>query len=193
MLTVVAKNIHQGADRIRTGTAAWIITDRGIQGDVHNLFHDLDDVLFIGRKLFHGHGLGVIATVQHQSPFETIHQSELVGRDTHRPHLFKKGFLDRLADPPNGIGNELDILVHVKTLGCLVKTDIAFINQIQQGQSSPLVLAGDRDHKAKVTPNEPLEGRFTNFLRFAGPDNRQQGLFLLLRKSRVTIQVAKIK
>ena len=39
---------------------------------------------------------------------------------------------DRLTDPPDGVGNELDVLVGIKLLGGLNQADVPFIDQIQE-------------------------------------------------------------
>ena len=57
---------------------------------------------------------------------------------------------DGLADPPDGVGDELDALVGVELPGRGEEPDVAFADQIGEREPAVLVFLGDRDDEAEV-------------------------------------------
>ena len=66
---------------------------------------------------------------------------------------------DGLADPPRGVGRELEALAPVELLDGVDQAEVALLDQVQEGQSRRLVLLGDRHHQAQVGRHEGLLGR----------------------------------
>ena len=65
---------------------------------------------------------------------------------------------DGLPDPPRGIRGELEPPAPVEQLDGPHQADVAFLDQVQEGQALALVLPGDRHDQAEVGPDEPLPG-----------------------------------
>ena len=61
---------------------------------------------------------------------------------------------DRLADPPGGVGRELEALAPVELLHRVHQAQVALLDQVQQRQPGRLVLLGDRHHQAEVGLDE---------------------------------------
>ena len=72
---------------------------------------------------------------------------------------------DGLTDPPHGVGDEFDALVGVELSGGGEEADVAFTDQVDEGQSAVLVFLGDGDDEAQVALDELLER-----VRVAGAD-----------------------
>ena len=64
--------------------------------------------------------------------------------------LVGKGTLDRLLDPPCSIGTELAALGGVESLNCFDQPNIAFANQVEDGQSKIVVVIGNFNDETKV-------------------------------------------
>ena len=82
----------------------------------------------------------------------------LVQRQTHDTTLLGNGLQDALANPPDGVGNELEATGLVELLGCLDQADVTLVNKVGQRQALMLILLGHTDHEAQVGLNEPLLG-----------------------------------
>ena len=65
---------------------------------------------------------------------------------------------DRLTDPPCGIGRELESFTPVEFLDGVHQTEVAFLDQVEQGETRSLVLFGDRYNKTKVGLDEGAFG-----------------------------------
>ena len=65
---------------------------------------------------------------------------------------------DGLADPPGGVGRELEALAVVELLGRAHQPDRALLNQIEEGQALVSVALGDRDDEAQVGLDHLLLG-----------------------------------
>ena len=81
-----------------------------------------------------------------------------VRRDADRRGLVRDRPLAGLADPPGGVGRELEPLAPVELLDGTVQSDHALLDEIQQRQVLPLVALGDRDHQAQVRVDHALLG-----------------------------------
>ena len=65
---------------------------------------------------------------------------------------------DRLADPPGGVGGELEALAPVELLDRVDEPEVALLDQVEQRQTGALVPLGDRHHQAEVAVGEGLHG-----------------------------------
>ena len=67
-----------------------------------------------------------------------------------RAALVGDGAGDGLANPPGGVGAELEAALVVELVGGLHQADVAFLDQIQEGQAATDVLLGDGDDEAEI-------------------------------------------
>ena len=65
---------------------------------------------------------------------------------------------DGLADPPRGVGGELEALAPVELLDGVHQAEVALLDQVEQRQARGLVLLGDRHHQAQVRLHERALG-----------------------------------
>ena len=98
-----------------------------------------------------------------QLPFETApglgHLGEqLTGlnREPHGAAAVGDPAADGLADPPGGVGGELEPLAPVELLDGVHQAQVAFLDQVQEGQPGGLVLLSDGHHQAQVGLDERL-------------------------------------
>src|SRR5579883_580331 len=68
---------------------------------------------------------------------------------------------DGLADPPGGVGRELEALAPVELLDGVHEAEVPLLDQVEQGQAGRLVLLGDGDDQAEVGLHEGLLGLLT--------------------------------
>jgi hypothetical protein len=66
---------------------------------------------------------------------------------------------DGLADPPRGVGGELEALAPVELLDGVHQAEVALLDEVEQRQARRLVLLGDRHHEAQVRLHEGALGR----------------------------------
>ena len=81
-----------------------------------------------------------------------------VERHPHGAALPGQGREDGLADPPDGVGDELHALVRIELPGSREQPHVALPDQIGQGQAAVLVLLGHRDHEPQVALGQLLHG-----------------------------------
>ena len=65
---------------------------------------------------------------------------------------------DRLADPPRGVGRELEALAPVELLDGVHQAEVALLDEVEQRQARRLVLLGDRHDQAQVRLHERALG-----------------------------------
>ena len=63
---------------------------------------------------------------------------------------------DGLADPPGGVGRELEALAPVELLDRVHQAEVALLDQVEQGQFGRLVLLGDGNDQTEVGLDEGL-------------------------------------
>src|SRR6185369_10835940 len=81
-----------------------------------------------------------------------------VERNADRAALARERREDRLADPPHRVRDELDALIGIELPGGSEQTDVAFTDQIDEGQTTVLVFLRHGDHEAEIALHELLEG-----------------------------------
>src|SRR5919112_153534 len=79
-----------------------------------------------------------------------------VRRDANRRGLVRDRALAGLADPPGGVGRELEALAPVELLDGAVQSDHALLDQVAELQPVALVALRDRDHETQVRVDHPL-------------------------------------
>ncbi len=96
-----------------------------------------------------------------------IERSNLVKRQSYDTALLCYCLKNALANPPYGIGNELETTCFIKLLRCFDETDVAFINQVSKSKPLMLVLFCHRNDKTKVGRHQFVLGSFTLWTAFA--------------------------
>ena len=66
---------------------------------------------------------------------------------------------DRLADPPGGVGAEFEAALVVELVGGLHQADVAFLDQIQEGEAATDVFFGDGDDQAEIGLDQVRAGK----------------------------------
>ena len=96
--------------------------------------------------------------------------------------------LDRLLDPPRRIGRESRALRRVEPFDRPDQADIAFFDEIANGQASPHVVLADRNNEPQIRPDHMILG-----LEVVVVDNPPaKGLFLSSSQQGNLIDIAKI-
>src|SRR3954452_1891604 len=81
-----------------------------------------------------------------------------VDRDADRARLVGERACDRLADPPGGVGRELEALAVVELLRSTDEPERALLDEVQERESLVAVVLRDRDHEAQVRLDHLLLG-----------------------------------
>src|SRR5207248_2368192 len=81
---------------------------------------------------------------------ELVDRLDHVDRDADRPRLVRDRAGDRLPDPPGRVRRELVALAVVELLDRTDETDVAFLDEIEEGHAAADVLLRDRDDQTKV-------------------------------------------
>src|SRR5215212_8308322 len=95
------------------------------------------------------------------------HLAHLVGHvhgNPYCPPRVSNRPLYRLMYPPRSIGGEAEAPVGVELLNRLHKTDVAFLDQILEGQAVTTRLLGYRDNQPLVLLDESIAGSFVTLL-----------------------------
>ena len=87
-----------------------------------------------------------------------VEQVTGVDREAHGATRVGHATGDGLADPPGGVGRELETLAPVELLHRVDQPQVALLDQIEQWQLRGLILLGDGDHQAQVGRDEGLGG-----------------------------------
>ena len=74
--------------------------------------------------------------------------------------LRRRGAVDGLTDPPDGIGAELEIAPIIKAVDGARQPNVALLNQVTERQPGVAKLAGDTDNQAQVAADHLLFGLF---------------------------------
>src|SRR5215216_2538758 len=109
------------------------------------------DPLQLGRKLVVGAG----------------HLAHLLAHVDGNPYgapLVSNRPLYRLTYPPRSVGGEAEAPVGVELLNRLDKADVAFLDQILEGQAVTTRLLGYRDNQPQVLLDESIAGSFVTLL-----------------------------
>src|SRR5205807_1439800 len=91
-------------------------------------------------------------------PHELVDGLHHVNGDADRPCLVGDGPGDGLADPPGGIGRELEALRVVELVDGPHEPEVPLLDQVQEQHSPVAVTLGDGDHKPKVGLDELFFG-----------------------------------
>ena len=135
--------------------AVAVFTQRGVQGDgFAAVLLDLDD-LFGGHVELHCQLLGggfAPEVLEHLA----LHAGELVDDldhvhgDADGAGLVCHGAGDGLADPPGGVGGELEALGVVELFHGADQAEVAFLDEVEEEHAAAGVALGQRDHQSQV-------------------------------------------
>src|ERR687897_863925 len=170
---------HDRARRVRTTLvldelpklrSAFIRAERLVEasGSVRHGVLDLPDVLHAPSEPL-GHRLIRWGSCQ-LSPKLVVgaghlaHLLAYVDGNPDGPPLLSNRPLHRLTYPPRSIGGEPKAPVGVELFNRPHKTDVALLDQILEGQTTPTRLLGYRDNKPQVLLDESLAGSFVTLL-----------------------------
>ena len=78
------------------------------------------------------------------------HRLDHVHRNADRAALVGHGAGDRLANPPGGIGAELEAAAILELVDRPHQAGVAFLDQVQEAQAAVAILLGDRDDQPQV-------------------------------------------
>ena len=108
------------------------------------------------RQFRHGRAtlMDLLETIDLQ--IDLAQGSALVQRQAHNAALLGDGLEDALANPPYGIGDELESARFVKFLSSLYQSDVALVDEVGKRQALMLVLLGHGDDESEVGGDETL-------------------------------------
>ena len=136
-----------------------------LEGDLH------------GRGKLMGRGLAAELLLQlSRGLFPFGDQLDHIGRDVDRLDRVDERALDRLFDPPGGVGGEAGSLGRIETLHGPDETDVALLDQVGERQAPVRVVLTDGDDEAQVGLDHLLLGILVVFV-----DDTPAELLLLLR------------
>ena len=102
---------------------------------------------------------GIAAELSAQANFGLRQMIDAIGnvnREANRFALARKRATDLLANPQRGVGGKLAAFGRIKFLDGLHQTDVALVDQVEDGHPEVFVLAGDFDHEAEVGADHVL-------------------------------------
>ena len=102
-------------------------------------------------------------------------------RDADDTRLVRDGPLDRLLDPPIGVGRELVAALVLELLDGLHQPDVAFLDQVHEGYAVIEVLLGDVHDEAQVRQDQRVPRMIDMALASLGLA-RESGQLRVLRK-----------
>ena len=85
-----------------------------------------------------------------RSANQLVDRFDHVHRNANRARLIRDGARDRLSNPPRRVSRKLVAASPFKLVDRLHQTDVAFLNQIQELQTTIRVLLGNRNDQAKI-------------------------------------------
>src|SRR6185436_15770630 len=83
-------------------------------------------------------------------PADLVELLDDVHGDADRAGLVGQRTRDRLADPPGGVGRELEALAVVELLRRANEAERPLLDEVEEGQALVAVVLGDRDDEAEV-------------------------------------------
>ncbi len=91
---------------------------------------------------------------------DLVDRLDHVHRDADRARLIRDRARDGLADPPGGVGGELEALRVVELLDRLDEAEVALLNEVEEEHPAADIALGDGDDQTQVRLGELLLGLF---------------------------------
>src|SRR5262245_49522206 len=101
---------------------------------------------------------------------DAVEEVRLLLRQPEGPALVGEGVDDRLAHPPDGVGDELDVLAGVVALRRLDEADVPLVDEVEERHAAAAVALGVGDDEAEVRLDELAEGLLVPLLDLAPED-----------------------
>ncbi len=89
---------------------------------------------------------------------DLVNFPHLLDGQFHGAGLLGEGVHDGLADPPDRVGDELDVAGGIEPFGGLDQADVALLDQILKRQAAPPVFVGDRNHIFQISAHQIVQG-----------------------------------
>ena len=118
---------------------------------------------------------------------DPVQRARAVERHPHDAALLRQRLEDRLADPPDGVGDELDALGLVELVGRADEAEVALVDQIGERHALVLILLGDRHHEAEIAADQLVER-----LAVTRADALRELDFFFLRDQRILADLAEV-
>src|SRR5437879_4963609 len=118
--------------------------------DFQNFSHLVDRHVHLGRDLFRGWLAAELLHELARGPNELVDGLDHVHRDADRAGLIGDRPGDRLADPPGRVRRELVASQTFEVLAGLHQPDIAFLDQVQELETTVRIFLRDRDDETQV-------------------------------------------
>src|SRR5260370_1358050 len=118
---------------------------------------------------------------------DAVQRARPVERDAHDAGLLGERLQNRLADPPHGVGDELDPFGLVELVGGPDQAEVALVDQIRERHALVLVLLGYGDDEPQVRADELAERFLVALLDALG-----QRDFFLTGDQRVLADLAQV-
>ncbi|OPZ77924.1 MAG: hypothetical protein BWY77_01604 [bacterium ADurb.Bin431] len=138
------------------------------RGGLEDIRHFKGTHVHAGGDLIHAGFAAVLLFEGFERAAHLVDRPHAVEGETHHTGLFCQCLQDRLTNPPDSVGDELEASGFIETLGSLDETEIAFADQILEGQSLALVFLGDADDKAQIGLDELVQSFFVTLANTPG-------------------------
>ena len=89
-----------------------------------------------------------------------IQRSNLIQGQAHDTALLGNSLEDGLANPPHGIGDELETACLIKLLGSLDEADVTLVDEVGERQTLMLVLLGHGNDETQIGCHKLVLGTF---------------------------------
>ncbi len=140
---------------IEHGTAVGTITQGRVHAQVfaagaHTGLHLLQCHLQQFGKFQCGGGAFIFLFQLGERLVDAVDRTGLVQRKAHDARLFGQALQDLLTDPPHGIADELEAAGLIEAFGRLDEAEVAFADEVGQGEALALVLLGHGHNEAQI-------------------------------------------
>src|SRR5262245_51996055 len=127
-------------------------------GDLQDLSDLVDRDLHLGRDLFRSRFAAELLDELAGGPDELVDGLDHVHGNADGAGLVGDRAGDGLADPPGRVGRELVAAAILELVDGLHQADVAFLDQVEELQTTVRVLLRDRDHQPKIRLDHLLLG-----------------------------------
>jgi len=107
--------------------------------------------------LFHGGLTTELLQERGRALADAVQRARPVQRDAHDARLLGERLQDRLADPPDGVRDELDALGLVELVGGPDQAEVALVDQVRERYSLVLVFLGHGDDEPEVGAHQLVQ------------------------------------
>src|SRR5215213_2983636 len=150
-----------------------------MSGDVQDLTHFVIGDVHSARNLELG-WLSLENLLQSMPGFlDAVDRLADMNREPNRAALIGDGARDGLANPPRRVGGEFEAPLVVELIGRLHESDVAFLDEIEEGEPATDIFLGNRYDESKIRADQMGSRQLT--VEPVGVENRS----LLRRQVRI--------